>query len=343
MFAHGIVRRQSLRVHVAAVGANNRMLRPMKRNMIERMVGRSSRAHAPVAALALLLLAPPMAGGQSGPPSGLTEPYRAIEVAASDSGVVVDLRVREGQVVQRGQVLAVLDCDVLTAMLAVAQQSVQAKGNRNSALAEVQLRADRLRSFEAVFAKGHARQEEVERARAELAMAEARLLAVDEDLGKQALECERIKVQIEHRTIRAPLDGVVSKIERDVGEFLPPTAPLLLTLVQLNPLNAVFSLPSAQARDLRADQEVLIGWLDTRETVQGKVDFVAPTTDPESGTVLVKVRIDNSHGRYRSGERCEWHLGGDRSPVALPAPAGASNTRNADHPHGDVPRGVNSY
>ena len=343
MFAHWIVPHQLVRMLVTVVSANIATVTAMKRDTVNLSVARRSCARRLVTAMVLLLAWPQLAGGQSGQPSGLTEPYRAIEVAAAESGVVVELCVREGQAVQRGQVLAVLDCDVLAAMLAVAQQGMQAKGGRNSALADVQLRADRLRSFEAVFAKGHARQEEVDRARAELAMAEARLLAVEEELGKQALECERIKVQIERRTIRAPIDGVVSKIEREVGEFLPPTAPLLLTLVQLNPLLAVFSLPSAQARQLRAEQEVLIRWLDSRETVRGKIDLVAPTTDPESGTVLVKVRIDNTQRRFRSGERCEWHLAGDDLPAALPPPGGASASSTTDLPHGDLPHGATSY
>ena len=38
--------------------------------------------------------------------------------------------------------------------------------------------------------------------------------------------------------------------------------------------------------------------------VRGKVEFVAPVTEAESGTVRVKVLIDNAQGAYRCGVRC---------------------------------------
>ena len=40
---------------------------------------------------------------------------------------------------------------------------------------------------------------------------------------------------------------------------------------------------------------------------------VAPITDAESGTVRVKVRIDNPNGNYRSGERWTLEVMGDTS------------------------------
>ena len=34
------------------------------------------------------------------------------------------------------------------------------------------------------------------------------------------------------------------------------------------------------------------------------MEFIAPVTEAESGTVRVKVLIDNAHGAYRCGIRC---------------------------------------
>jgi multidrug efflux pump subunit AcrA (membrane-fusion protein) len=44
--------------------------------------------------------------------------------------------------------------------------------------------------------------------------------------------------------------------------------------------------------------------LATGETVKGMIEFVDPVTDGASQMVTVKLRIDNSHGRFRSGEQC---------------------------------------
>src|SRR5262245_4715983 len=64
---------------------------------------------------------------------GLTEPFRAIEVAAPEPGIVTRVAVREGTLVKQGQVLASLDNEVHIATLAVAQKNMEAVGGLNSA------------------------------------------------------------------------------------------------------------------------------------------------------------------------------------------------------------------
>jgi RND family efflux transporter MFP subunit len=258
---------------------------------------------------------------------GLTEPYRTIEVATAESGVIAELNVRQTQAVRRGQVLAKLDCDVHLALLAIAKQAMEAEGTLNSALAEVQLRQERLKNFQAVFDKGHARQEEVARAQTELAVSEAQQLAAEEELQHKKLEYRKIMVQLQRRTLRAPIDGVVSAMHKEQGEYLAPNTPALLTLVQLDPLLAVFSLPSAHARQMRIGQEVELRFFDPPDTAPGKVDMIARTTDPESGTVLVKIRIANPTSRYRSGERCSLVECGETTPEAADESPGAEGGR----------------
>ena len=59
-----------------------------------------------------LLASPPMSARQV---DGFTEPYRTINVAALESGVITRLDAHEGEVVCKGQVLATLDSDLLEA------------------------------------------------------------------------------------------------------------------------------------------------------------------------------------------------------------------------------------
>ncbi len=170
------------------------------------------------------------------------------------------------------------------------------------------MKQERAEQFAEVYASGHARPEEVHRAQADLEIAQAHLLEAEEDLVLRQLEYEKIKTQVERRTIRAPISGVVSRIYKEQGEFVAPNDPSILTLVQLDPLLAVFSLTSEQAGMLRADQEVSVQVPGVTQMVPAIVEFIAPVTDAESGTILVKIRLDNSAGAYRSGTRCTLHL-----------------------------------
>ncbi len=242
---------------------------------------------------------------------GFTEPYRTIEVAAAETGLISEIKVREGDTVRQGDVLATLDRDVLLALLAIADQAMQSTGNLDSALAELRLRKERLEKLEELLAKGHARQEEVTRARTDLAIAEAQVRLAREDLLIKKLDYEKIQAQFERRILRAPLDGVIPRIQKNVGDYVAPSDPYVLTLVQLDPLLVTFSLTREQAARLSVDQKVIVRSFNVStlneelsELMEGTVEFIAPVINAESGTVRVKVYIENPDGKYQSGVRC---------------------------------------
>jgi RND family efflux transporter MFP subunit len=272
---------------------------------------------------AWLAFAPAIAAAQITEVDGLTEPYRTVDVAATEPGLLAKVFVREGDVVRQGQPLAALDSEVYAAMLAIAKRAMESQGNLQSALADVQLKQDRMSKITALRAADHAREEELDRARAELAIAEARLLAVREELDVRRLEYEKIKLQLDRRTIRSPLDGVVIKTHKDEGEFVAPNDPNICTVVQLNPLIATFSVPAPRTRGLKRDQKIALRFSDSTQPAEGAIDFVAPVTDAESGTVRVKVRLENSAGIYRSGERCTLQFPAEAPVAGVASPTGA--------------------
>ncbi len=240
---------------------------------------------------------------------GFTEPFRKIEVAASETGTVAQLLVHEGDHVTKGQALATLDNDVLEVSREIATANVQAKGKQESAIAERELRKTRVERLEPLRAEGHASQEEVDRARADLAVAEANLQAAREQHQLDALERKKIEAMIERRTLRSPIDGFVLKIQKDEREFVSANSASVATVIQLDPLRVVFSLPNVYAAKLSAGGKVDLELPENGAKVRGKVEFVAPVTEAESGTVRVKVLIDNAHGAYRCGVRCLLNFG----------------------------------
>ncbi|MHC4403364.1 MAG: hypothetical protein ACYTG0_27210 [Planctomycetota bacterium] len=141
-----------------------------------------------VAPLVWLVIVP--SGTSGAPPEirGLTEPYRTIDAAAAETGVIATLTVQEGEVVSQGQCLAKLDCDVLTVLLAIARHGMEAKGRLQAARAELKLKEERAQNFATAFASGHARPEELRRAKTDLAIAQAQLLAVEEELALKRLD-----------------------------------------------------------------------------------------------------------------------------------------------------------
>lgn len=254
-----------------------------------------------LAAIVWLCLRALAAGLES---EGFTEPFRTINVASDETGTIAELFVREGDAIQAGQPLARLGSEIHLAQLAIARQAMLSEGRLDAARAEFELRKERFEKLTQLRAAGHAQQEEVKRAQGEVTIAEANVRAAREDLLLRKLEFERIAAQLERRTIRAPASGIATQLHKQPGEFVAPNSPIVLTLVELDPLLATFTLLSPQAALLTAGQEVGVRFPLNNSTVSGTIDFIAPTTDAESGTVRVKVRLENSAGRLRSGERC---------------------------------------
>lgn len=239
---------------------------------------------------------------------GFTEPLRTINVAAEESGIIDSVLVREGERVTAGQPLVRLNSDVHLALLAIAEQNMNAAGRLNAAQAELSLRRERFSKLEALRVNGHAREEEVHRAAGDVAVAESNVRAVQEELLTRKLEHDKLRIQYQRRTIHSPFTGVVTTLHKRPGEFVAPNKPELLVLVELEFLLANFTVLTPQAQTLQVGSKLQVSFPNSSVTASGIVEFIAPVTDAESGTVRVKVRIPNPDNRFRCGERCKIRL-----------------------------------
>ncbi len=233
-----------------------------------------------------------------------TEPYRTINLAAAESGIVIGLNVEEGDSVEKDQPLADLNQAVLKAGVEIARSHRDAVSGLKSAESELKLRSERLRKLQELRQNENSSEEEVNRALLEFEVAEARVLQVQEQLEIKRLEYERIRLQLALRTLTSPIDGVVTELYRDIGEFVSPADPVVLTIVQLNPLRATFSVPIADVKSLRKGQTVPVKVDGVAKPVNAQVELVSPVINAESQTVRVKVELPNPGNKIRSGAKC---------------------------------------
>ena len=233
-----------------------------------------------------------------------TEPYRTINVSSAEQGVITKMLVKEGDTVHEGQLLATLDTDVLEAALEIAKVSKESMGRIKSASAAAELKKDRFKKLQDLQADGHAHAEEVSHAKAELEIAEAELLAAKEEQKIKELEYARIGTQIERRKIISPIDGIVTKLHKEVSEQVAATDPIVLTLVQCDRLTVIFPVATSEVNRFSVGQKVAVNFPGDTTAAKGSIETVSQVTDPESGTVRVKVIIDNAQKHYRSGMAC---------------------------------------
>ena len=234
---------------------------------------------------------------------GFTEPYRSIEVAAPEPGVLAAVEVREGALVKKGATLARLDTRALEAARHTSRLVAGAVARRQAAQAQLRLSETRVRKLDGLAASGNARGDEVAVARAELDKARAEISAAEEMRAVERQKLAEIESGIEERTLRSPIDGVVIKIHHEVGEFVGAGEMRVVTVVQLNPLALNVFAPAANSTTLVVKHKVEVQCGDGAPR-QAEVEFVSPVVDAESGTARCKLVLPNADGVLRSGIRC---------------------------------------
>ena len=234
---------------------------------------------------------------------GFTEPYQTIAVAAAENGIVQEVRVELGQAVKKGEVLGTLDDDLLKATLEIGQLKANSTAAIDAAKAELDIKEQKLNALTEINRTGGGSREELTRAKADVELGRARLKAAQESLAADRLEVKRIETQLQRRTIRSPIDGVITEIHREPGEFLSITEPKLFTVVRLDRLRAKFYIPSENAVRFSKGHRVKVSGHGDEKPLTGDIEFVSPVTHAESGLVRVDVIFDNRDGRLRSGQR----------------------------------------
>jgi RND family efflux transporter MFP subunit len=257
-----------------------------------------------VAAMAVLSIFATVASAQY---DGLTEPVKKIALASDESGIIQAIHVSEGDLVTAGQSLVQLNDDLQKVQLELAEHLAQSKAECVAAEESYMKRKRVCESIQKLRAGNVANESELLRAELEMSIAFAKWKTAQDELTARQIELERARVTLENRQIKAPIDGVVARIYREIGEFVSPINADVMILIDDSQLNAVFNIPTNEVKSLKVGQEVSVE-IANFGTVNGRVDSIGFVVDAESQTVSVKILIDNSERRIRAGEACTLNI-----------------------------------
>ena len=244
---------------------------------------------------------------------GFTEPYRDIDVSGSEPGILAAINVEEGDRVAKGDVLARMDSELLEITLDIAESIKDSRGRLETAIEELELKTAVVGKLEKLHQRQHASRQELERAAAQQRIAEAHLKSVREELEVKKLEFQRAKIQLERRSLKSPAAGIVTRVFKNAGEMVSIADPVVVKIVQLDPLLVVFLVPADRARELPRGKPVRVRFDEPTRTEKGIVEFVSPTIDPQSGLTRVRVRLENPKERLPCGATCFLILAGKES------------------------------
>jgi RND family efflux transporter MFP subunit len=234
--------------------------------------------------------------------TGRTASVQRAEVRARVAGFLQKMSFMPGDMVKKGQVLFVIEPEPYQAQRDQAEASLKsAEANRDRAQSD-------LERLEEAIKTNAVSQQDVTRARAELAQAEASVLSSGAELAQA-------EIQLDYTSVESPVTGKVDRQLVDVGNLVGQTeATLLTTVVQMDPLWVYFDLPEslvlqmlADLRDLGVEGPRDLKMEQAREATKffvgsqvdegfphsGHLDFLSNAVDVATGTVEVRGVVPN--------------------------------------------------
>jgi multidrug efflux pump subunit AcrA (membrane-fusion protein) len=120
------------------------------------------------------------------------------------------------------------------------------------------------------------------------------------------IERERAAEQLELRSIRSPVDGVIVEILLVPGESVEDRAREIMTIAEVNPLNVEVILPERQFGAGRIGMPARITPLIPGATERtAEIAVVDRTIDAASATFGVQLQLDNEDLAIPGGVRCK--------------------------------------
>jgi multidrug efflux system membrane fusion protein len=243
--------------------------------------------------------------------SGRLEAVERVDVRSRVAGQVKSVHFAEGALVKRDDLLVTIDPEPYAAEVDRAQAQVVAAQARVNYTKSERERAQRLWDESAI-----ARRELDERVNA-AQEAEANLRAAQAALTSA-------KLNLSYTQVRAPVSGRVGRLEVTVGNLVAagPGAPVLTTLVSVNPIYASFDADEHVV--LRALQDGKNAIAVEAETVtnggrklSGRMQLIDNQVNTRSGTVRVRAVFDNKDGSLMPGQYVKLRMGRAKAEPAI--------------------------
>lgn len=221
-------------------------------------------------------------------------PEEEVSIIPEVEGKISKLLVDEGDVVKKGQMLAIIDDERYR--LEVEQKKAQVEEARAN-LKNLRLTLHRK---EQLLKEEMISQQEYDNAITEVRLAEAQL-----ESAKAALNI--VKKDLKDTRIYAPMDGIITERIISVGEYVGETevkgaGNVLFEMVSINPLRLSFPFPERYSRYLSLGKEVLVrvrAYPD--EVFKGAVYFINPQIDSKTRAVQMKAYVKNDEMKLKPG------------------------------------------
>lgn len=261
------------------------------------------------------------------------------EIGSEVAGVVLERLVQEGQQVAAGDLLLVLSADEITAQVRQAEaelaelvssnrpQAAVDLANAEVALAQASRNVERRRELAAISAISDEEMEQAiqvqKQARNDLENARLKAKAlstggVEEDLLRARIAA--LQAQLNKTQVRSKVSGTILTRNVEIGELVQPGQSLFTIALDGNTEIRV-PLDERNLSSLEVEQQaVAIADAYPDKPFPVRISFIAPSIDPQRGTVEVRLAVDPIPEFLRQDMTVSVNIETDRRAKALVVP-----------------------
>lgn len=250
---------------------------------------------------------------------GTVQARNRISLSSQINGFVREMRVRAGDRVRTGQVLATLDARDAESQMAAAQAAIEearaslsearkahqaAVETLNASKAAADLANQTLKRYQQLFESRSVSPQELDEVRtrrdssmaelasrqAMVAAAEDRVKQVEARIGQAEAQADRSDVMMSWTQIKSPSSGSVVERSVDEGTAIFPGSPLLVLESTARP-QVLADLPTEYAANLHVGLEVKLRRTATAEMILGRVAEIVPQSNPATHSIQFKVDL----------------------------------------------------
>jgi len=220
---------------------------------------------------------------------GRTEASQRVDVRARVSGTLLKRPFEEGHEVEEGAVLFEIDpAEFQANQLAAEAQVAKAEASFSE--------NDRnLKRYEVLLERETASQAQYDIAKSKADQSQADVAAAEAD-------AERAKLDLGYATIATPITGRAGISDVDVGNLIGPDSGVLVTVLDLDPINVIFSVGErdylnyveAKKAGTAEDFTPQIRLANNKlYEFPGEVEVIDNKVDPATGTINIRLKFPN--------------------------------------------------
>jgi len=253
---------------------------------------------------------------------GTIKAINQVDVYTKVSGRVEELKIKNGDEVKSGDILAVLEHSAIKAQTEQATASLEAAGAQLKQiqinLANLKKELDRMSELSKEGAVSESRKDQIE-------TQYNALLAQKESVEAQVKQLDAVlqqaKINLAEANIRASISGIVSQKYVDMGDMVTPQKPVF-TIIQVDTVKITASIPETILSRVKTGltHATVIADAYPDKTFDGVVTYVAPSVDQRSRTLEIEIELNNSDKILKSGMFCriEVILDSKKGVIAIP-------------------------